>query len=106
VIGALADHLQDVYLCNKTDKDAGTNYKMVDGKGVVEQAHDIHCIVRELELLKIVVLDEFVVGGIIAKLPPSWRDFVTTIKHKWTDMSISDLIASLDVEEKGRAKYG
>jgi hypothetical protein len=46
---------------------------MVDGKYVVEQAHEIQCTVKELELLKIIVLDEFVAGGIIAKLPPSWE---------------------------------
>jgi hypothetical protein len=60
--------------------------------------------VKELELLKIIVPDEFVAGGIIAKLPPSWRDFTTTLKHKRTHMSISDLIAPLDVEEKLRLK--
>jgi hypothetical protein len=49
-----------------------------------------------------------VAGGIIAKLAPSWRDFATTLKHKRVHMSISDLIASLDVdvEEKSRAKDG
>jgi hypothetical protein len=56
--------------------------------------------VKKLALLKIVVLDEFVAGDIIAKLPPSWRDFVTALKHKRVHMSILDLIASLDVEEK------
>jgi hypothetical protein len=44
------------------------------------------------------------VGGIIAKLPSSWRDFVTALKHKRVHISILDLIASLDVEEKARAK--
>jgi hypothetical protein len=58
--------------------------------------------VKGLELLKIIVLDEFVARGIIAKLPPSWRDFVTTLKHKRAHMSISDLIASLDVRRKLR----
>jgi hypothetical protein len=48
---------------------------MVDGKSVVTQAHEIQCMVKELGLLKIVVPDEFVAGGIIAKLPPSWRQF-------------------------------
>jgi hypothetical protein len=62
--------------------------------------------VKELELLKIVVPNEFVAEGIIAKLPPSWSDFATTLKHKRTHMSISDLIASFDVEEKVRAKDG
>jgi hypothetical protein len=62
--------------------------------------------VRELEILKIVVPDEFVAGGIISKLPLSWRDFTTTLKHKRTHISISDLIASLDIEEKAQAKDG
>jgi hypothetical protein len=79
---------------------------MVDGKSVVTQAHEIQCMVKELRLLKIVVLNEFVAEGIIAKLPPSWRNFDTTLKHKRVHMSISDLIASLDVEEKARAKDG
>jgi hypothetical protein len=45
------------------------DYQMVDGKSVVTQAHGIQCIVTQLGLLKIVVPDEFVLGGIIAKLP-------------------------------------
>jgi hypothetical protein len=77
---------------------------MVDGKSVVTQAHEIQCMVNKLGLLKIVVPDEFVAGGIIAKLPPSWRDFVTALKHKRVHMSILDLIASLDVEEKAQTK--
>jgi hypothetical protein len=62
--------------------------------------------VKKLALLKIVVPDEFVARDIIAKLPSSWRDFATALKHKRVHMSISDLIASLDVEEKARAKEG
>jgi hypothetical protein len=62
--------------------------------------------VKEPALLNIFVPDEFVSGGIIAKLPPSWRDFTTALKHKRVHMSISILIASLDVEEKARAKDG
>jgi hypothetical protein len=128
VIGVLAGHLQHVYLRNKISKDlwdalnndydgsdAGVelyiieqyhNYKMVDGKGVVEQAHEMHCMVKKLELLKIVVPNKFVDGGIIFKLPPSWMNFVTTLKYKRTRMSISDFIASFDVEEKSQAKDG
>jgi hypothetical protein len=77
---------------------------MVDEKSVVTQAHEIQWMVKELALLKIVVPNEFVAGDIIAKLPPSWRDFITALKHKRVHMSISDLIASLDVEEKAQAK--
>jgi hypothetical protein len=61
---------------------------------VVTEAHEIHFMVKELKLLKIVVPDEFVAEGIIAKLPPSWRDFATALKHKRVHMSISDLVLS------------
>jgi hypothetical protein len=62
--------------------------------------------VKEVALLKIVVLDEFMAGGIIAKLPPSWRDFTTALKHKRVHIFILDLITSLDVEEKAWGKDG
>jgi hypothetical protein len=42
--------------------------------------------------------------GIIAKLPTSWRDFATSLKHKREDISTKSLITALDVEEKARAK--
>ncbi|XP_025823852.1 uncharacterized protein LOC112899560 isoform X1 [Panicum hallii] len=128
VIGTLVDRLQDVYLdhtdakklwdaleANYGGTDAGAelyimeqyhDYKMTDGKSVVEQAHEIQCMAKELEHLKINLPDKFVAGGIIAKLPPSWRDFATTLKHKRMEISVSDLIASLDIEEKARAKDG
>ena len=48
--------------------------------------------------------DKFVAGGIINKLSPSWRNFSTLLKHKRQELSILDLIDTLDVEEKARAK--
>nr|ABG22485.1 retrotransposon protein, putative, Ty1-copia subclass [Oryza sativa Japonica Group] len=51
------------------------DYKMADNRSVVEQAHEIQTMAKELELLKCVLPDKFVVGCIIAKLPPSWRSF-------------------------------
>ena len=43
-------------------------------------------------------------GCIIAKLPQAWTDFATSLKHKRQEFGIADLIGSLDVEEKARAK--
>jgi hypothetical protein len=48
--------------------------------------------------------DKFVAGDIIAKLPPSWTDFATTLKHKRQEFRVVELIGSLDVEERARAK--
>ena len=48
--------------------------------------------------------DKFVAEGIISKLPLSWRDFATSLKHKRHEFTIDGLIGTLDVEEKARAK--
>ena len=80
------------------------DYKMVGNRSIVEQAHEVQHMARELELLKCVIPDEFVIGFIIAKLSPSCRGFGTTLKHKRQKISVENLIASLDVEEKARAK--
>jgi hypothetical protein len=45
-----------------------------------------------------------VADGIIAKLPPSWTDFATTLKHKRQEFSVAELIGSLDVEDRAKAK--
>jgi len=58
------------------------DFKMVENRSVVEQAHEFQLIVRELEQLGHVLPDKFVAGGMIAKLPPSWRNFATALKHK------------------------
>ena len=58
------------------------DYKMVDNHSVVEQAHEIHALAKELEQFPCVLPDKFVVGSIITKLPLSLRDFATSLKHK------------------------
>jgi hypothetical protein len=40
---------------------------MVGNCSIVEQAHEIQCIAKELDHLKIILPDRFVVGYIIAK---------------------------------------
>ncbi|WVZ53546.1 hypothetical protein U9M48_004472 [Paspalum notatum var. saurae] len=80
------------------------DYKMVDNRSVVEQAHEIQALAKELEQFLCELPDRFVAGGIIAKLTPSWRDFATSLEHKRQQFSVADLIGTLDVEEKARAK--
>ena len=77
---------------------------MVENHFVVEQAHEIQALAKELEHFPCMLSDKFVAGGIIAKLPPSWRDFATSLKHKRQEFSVAKLIGSLDVEERARAK--
>ena len=80
------------------------DYRMVDDRSVVEQAHEIQTLAKELENFGTVLPDKFVVGCIIAKLPQAWIYFATSLKHKRQEFGIADLIGSLDVEEKMRAQ--
>jgi hypothetical protein len=79
------------------------DYRMVEGRPVVEQAHEIQALVKELELFECVLPDKFVAGCIIAKLPQSWTDFATSLKHKRQEFSTAELVGTLDVD-KARAK--
>ena len=55
---------------------------MVDDRSVVEQAHEIQMLAKELSNMERVLPDKFVAGGIIAKLPPTWSGFATSLKHR------------------------
>jgi hypothetical protein len=80
------------------------DYKMVEDHSVVEQAHEVQSLAKELEQFPYVLPDKFVAGGIIAKLPPSWKDFATSLKHKRQRFNLADLIGTLNVEERARVK--
>jgi hypothetical protein len=130
IITVLVDNLVDTYLQKKMGKDIWEaleaqygvsdtsgelyvmekfqDYMMVEDHSVVEQAHEAQALAKELEQYNkeapCVLPDKFVVGAIITKLPHSWRDFATSLKHKRKEFTFDDLIATLDVEEKARAK--
>ena len=78
--------------------------RMVDNRSVLYQAHEIQCITKELELLKCELLDNFVTGCIITKLPPGWRNFATSLKHLRREFSVEDVIDHLSVKQNSRAK--
>jgi hypothetical protein len=80
------------------------DYKMTNDHPIMDQAHEIQSLAKELEQFKCTLPDKFVAGGIIAKLPPSWRNFATSLKHKRQEFFVLDLIGSLHIEEKVRAK--
>jgi hypothetical protein len=120
----------DTYLRRKTEKDiwealeaqygssdAGgelyvmeqfLDYRMVEDRSVVEQAHEVQTLAKELENYSkeapCVLPNQFVAEAIITKLTHFWRDFATSLKHKRKEFTFDDLIVTLDVEEKARAK--
>ena len=115
-LNVLGDKLVDAYLhiCNAKEPwdaldakfgatDAGgelyamdqfNDYNMVENRSIVEQAHELQIMAKELELLKCVLPDKFVAGCIVAKLPPSWRNFATSLKHQRHELSVEYLIGT------------
>jgi hypothetical protein len=80
------------------------DYKMIENCSVVEQAHEIQALAKELKLFSCPLPDKFVADSIIAKLSPSWKDFATSLKHKRQEFNVAELIGTLDGEERTRAK--
>jgi hypothetical protein len=88
-----------LYVCEKF-----FDFSMDNAKSIVTQAHDLQLLVGDIAHLGCALPPKFVAAAIVAKLPAEWRDFATSIKHKREEISMEDLIAALDVEEKARAK--
>src|SRR6185437_10434616 len=97
-----AKELWDALVAKYDATDAGSelytmksfhDFRMVNNRSVVEQAHAVQVFVKELELLKCPLPDKFMAGCIIAKLPSSWRNFATALKHKRQEISVENLIA-------------
>lgn len=81
---------------------------MIDGHSIVEQVHEIYVLAKELENFGCTLLEKFVACYIITKMSQTQTNFATSLKYKRHEFGITDLIGSLDIQEKVRAKdhYG
>nr|KAJ0206348.1 hypothetical protein LSAT_V11C500291260 [Lactuca sativa] len=67
-------------------------FQMADDKPIMEQMHELQVMVNKLNVLSISILELFQVSVMIAKLPPSWKDFSKRMMHKFEDYSLDDLM--------------
>ncbi|KAK3006750.1 hypothetical protein RJ639_015521 [Escallonia herrerae] len=75
------------------------DYKMLDGRSVMEQFNEIKSILDRYSQHKL-ALDEFIViTSIIDKLPPSWKNFRNSLKHHKEDINLDELGTHLRIEE-------
>ncbi|KAA0060458.1 uncharacterized protein E5676_scaffold119G00440 [Cucumis melo var. makuwa] len=77
-------------------------YQMTDDKSVEAQSHEIQKIAHEIISEGMPLDDQFQVVVIIDKLPPLWKDFKNTLRHKTKEFSLESLITRLRIEEEAR----
>ncbi|GJW88243.1 zinc finger, CCHC-type containing protein [Tanacetum coccineum] len=75
------------------------NYKMTDSRPVLEQYNELLGILRRITQHKINMDEAIQVSCIIDKLPPSWKDFKHTLKHKKEELTLVELRSHLRIEE-------
>ncbi|GJT78629.1 hypothetical protein Tco_1045354 [Tanacetum coccineum] len=76
-----------------------TNYKMTDSRPVMEQYNELLGILGRFTLYKINMDEAIQVSCIIDKLPPFWKDFKHTLKHKKNELTLVDLGSYLCIKE-------
>ena len=75
---------------------------MVDSKTVISQVQEFQLILHEIQAEGMALCEPFQVATIIEKLPPSWKDFKSYLKHKRKAMNLEDLVIRLRIEEDNR----
>jgi hypothetical protein len=80
------------------------DFKMVDNKPILNQVHEIQIIVQQLNSEGIPIDEKLQVGAIIAKLPPTWKDYRKSLKRKADDLTLEGLQRQLRIEEESRLR--
>ncbi|GJY39108.1 zinc finger, CCHC-type containing protein [Tanacetum coccineum] len=81
-----------------------TNYKMTYSRPVMEQYNELLGILKRFKPHKINMDKAIQVSCIIDKLPPSWKDFKHTLKHRKGELTIVELGSHLHIEESLRVQ--
>ncbi|KAI9117051.1 hypothetical protein K1719_012050 [Acacia pycnantha] len=85
---------------NQAQKNAWAyaNKEITDDKDIKLQINKNHKLNVELRAEKIDLLDEFMVGVLIEKMPNLWNDYKQLLKHKQKKLSLNDLITHIIIE--------
>ncbi|XP_019173288.1 PREDICTED: uncharacterized protein LOC109168888 [Ipomoea nil] len=117
----MSDALLDIYASHKCAKtiwdllrkkygsdDAGRkkyavarwlNYKMMDGKPVIDQVHEYENLVGDLITEGIPVSDALQTYSLLEKLPESWSGFQNKMKHEPKECTWEEMVNHINIEE-------
>ncbi|XP_077225212.1 uncharacterized protein LOC143858444 [Tasmannia lanceolata] len=77
-------------------------FKMIDDKDVSIQVRKFQLIANDIIVVGMTLDENFHVGAIVAKLPPSWKEYHNKLKHKKEDLTLDQLMQHLHIEEETR----
>ncbi|KAI3714634.1 hypothetical protein L6452_21592 [Arctium lappa] len=79
-------------------------FAMKDNVSIMDQVHEFLILVSKFKNLNIVIPDKLVVGAIITKLPPSWRNYRKKLMHTSEDFTLYQIKKHLRIEEETRIR--
>ncbi|KAK3026971.1 hypothetical protein RJ639_040823 [Escallonia herrerae] len=75
---------------------------MLDGIPILHQVHELQDIANKICELDGKLPESFQVGMIIAKLPPSWKDYRKKLLHREKKFTLEKIQKHLRIEEESR----
>jgi len=75
---------------------------MIENKDIKVQINEYHKPLEDIKAESIALPDELVYELLIEKLPQSWTDYKQQLKHRYKQMSLSDLITHIIIEDTNR----
>jgi hypothetical protein len=85
------------YACNRW-----LHFRMIDNKPVLDQVHEYENLCADVIAEGMKICEVFQANCLLEKLPPSWQNYVHTMKHKQKDFTLLELVSHIKIEEQNR----
>lgn len=75
-------------------------FTMKDNVSILDQVHEFLILISKFKDLNITIPEKLIVGGIIAKLPPSWNGYRKKLLHTSEEFTLDQIQKHLRIEEE------
>jgi len=82
------------------------DFKLVDTKSMTEQVHEFETLVHALKESGMDLPEKFLVMSVIEKLPKSWEEFALSLKRQKGEITWTNLMLDISVQEQHKSKQG